>query len=137
MKIANNNFVKLKDCINGEVEGDIVELFGVYKESRNALSREIFLKEQKTWDELTANKDSKSLWGKIDWKGGFNNHSNLPIFEDLTTHFENLYKSPENELEKMEKLTSNVYIQELDQPISKAELDKAMKDMKMVVMIID
>ena len=48
MKIANNDFVNLKECINGEVDGDIGELLAEYHESSNALSRENFAKQQKT-----------------------------------------------------------------------------------------
>ena len=130
LEMANKHFVNLKECINGQAEGDKDELIRIYQKSRNELSKELFDKEQKKWNELLASKDSKCLWNKIDWKGGFKNDTELPIFEDLVTHFEDLYKTPECELEKIEQLESDIYVHDLDKPISKDELEKAMKDMK-------
>ena len=53
-----------------------------------------------------------------------------PIFEDLTNHFNDLYKTSENDLEKIEKLNSDVYIPVLDDPVTQDELKEAMGKMK-------
>ena len=130
MLIANENFIKLKECLNGEVDDDKDELLMRYQESRNALSRELFEKEGKYWNELITKNDSKKLWDKIDWKGGIQKNNDLPIFEELTTHFEDLYKSSEDEIEMINSLRSDEYIPDLDDPIRTLELEKAMIDMK-------
>ena len=131
MNIANENYNKLKKCINGEIVGDKEELLKRYQESRNEISSNIFSNEQKKWNEATEDRNSKRLWEKISWNGNMGSSmSESPIFDSLTTHFENLYKSPTNEIEEISNLKSDLYVPELDKPISKDELDNAMKKMK-------
>ena len=130
MDEANINFNKLQKCMSGEELGDKNELLEAYQNSRKAVSQEIFTKEQAKWNEVIGD-GSKKLWEKIDWKGNVNSqNSQAPIFEDLTSNFEDLYKAPENDLDKIDELKSDHYVPELDKPISTEELDKAMGKMK-------
>ena len=130
MEQANANFNKLQECLNGEIDGDTTELLEAYKKSRKEVSNEIFNKEQKKWNEIIG-ESSKKLWEKIDWKGNLNSqNTQAPVFEELTANFEELYHAPEEELDKIDELSSDKYVPELDDPISKEELDKAMGKMK-------
>ena len=101
-----------------------------YQKSRKEVSIEILTKEQAKWDEVIGD-GSKKLWEKIDWKGNLNSEKTQTTnFEDLTSNFEQLYSAPEEELDKIEELVSERYVPELDDPITKEELDKAMGNMK-------
>ena len=116
--------------MSGEELGDKNELLEAYQNSRKAVSQEIFTKEQAKWNEVIGD-GSKKLWEKIDWKGNVNSQSSqAPIFEDLASNFEDLYKAPENDLDRINELKSDHYVPELDKPISTEELDKAMGKMK-------
>ena len=130
MEQANTNFNKLQKCLNGEIDGDTTELLEAYQKSRKEVSAEIFKKEQKKWNEIIG-ESSKKLWEKIDWKGNLNSqNTQAPVFEELTANFEELYHAPEEELDKIDELSSDKYVPALDDPISKEELDKAMGKMK-------
>ena len=130
MNNANDNFDNLRKCLSGEIVGDKDELLNIYQESRNLLNKDILLEEKKKWDNLISSNDSKGMWKKINWKGNVTKCTQAPVFEELTAHFEDLYKTPVNEIEKMEKLTTNVYVQSLDKPIERKEIDEAIKEMK-------
>ena len=131
MEKANVDFNNLKKCMNGEVVGDLDELLESYKVSRKLLSTEIFSREQNKWNNVLKDGDCKKKWEKIDWKGNTNTKStHSPIFEELTNHFEGLYKAEDDELSKIEELSTDTHIPSLDKPIEKEELEEAMKDMK-------
>ena len=127
---ANTHFDKLQKCLNGEIAGDKTELLEAYQNSRKAVSQEIFSIEQSKWNKVI-NEGSKKLWEKVDWKGNVNSQNRqAPIFEDLVSNFETLYKAPLEEIEKLDELETDNYVPELDDPISKEELDKALGEMK-------
>ena len=131
MEKANTDFNNLQKCLSGEGDRDIDELMQIYQTSRNSLSSEIFVNEQDKWNKVLSGGDCKKKWKKIDWKGNAENEStNSVVFEDLKNHFEGLYKNDDDELAKIEQLTTNVHVPSLDKPIEKDELDKAMNDMK-------
>ena len=59
------------------------------------------------------------------------------MLEDLSEYFENLYKTEDpNDLLKTTNVKYNTNIPILDDPISKPDIDEAIKNMKKVVMII-
>ena len=131
MDDANKKFNNLRSCLNGDTDEDKDELLRLYQESRNLLSKEIYVTEQNQWSQLLSNRNSKSIWAKIDWNGNVRKQtSNAPIFEDLTSHFEDLYKPNVNDFKKINELTTDVYVESLDKPIDKEELDTAMNEMK-------
>ena len=54
-----------------------------------------------------------------------------PIFDDLTVHFEKLYKNENVDDErKMMELNTDVYIPILDDPITSNEMETALNEMK-------
>ena len=130
MEEANKNFNQLQKCLNGDIVGDTAELLEAYQKSRKEVSLEVLTKEQAKWSEVIGD-GSKKLWEKIDWKGNVNSpKTQTANFEDLTSNFEQLYSAPEEELERIDELVSERYVPELDDPITKEELDKAMGKMK-------
>ena len=128
---ANEQFEIYRKCIKGEILADEEEMWNNYQESRNKVTKEICKSEAQRWHEVTSDTDSKRMWNKIDWKGGVTKDvTNSPIFEDLTLHFERLHENGKDDLQKISELKSDVYIPEMDKPITKDELDNAMKLMK-------
>ena len=131
MKKANRDFVTLRKCIAGEINGDFDVLLSQYQESRNDISKETFKRETEKWNELSDDKNSKRLWNKIDWKGDLSKKvSQPPVFEDLTAFFEDLYKLDSDEQDKIADLKTDVYDPMLDDPITMKEMDDAMSKMK-------
>ena len=131
MEEANKRFENLRSCINGEVNADKDNLLKDYQTARNKISKESISREQMKWNEVTTDSNSKRMWEKIDWKGNVRQQvTESPIFDKLTNHFENLYKSSENEADKLEELMTNTYVPSLDDPITNEELNDTMKDMK-------
>ena len=131
MNKANENVVRLQKCINGERNENFDDILHQYQESRNAISKQIFSNENQKWFELMNNKNSKELWGKIDWKGDMSAKVyQPPVFEDLAVFFEELYKNDTNDIEKIKELKTDVYDSSLDDPITKKEMDDAMSKMK-------
>ena len=112
METANENFNKLKQCLQGEQIGNKEELLEAYQKSRKEVSQEVFVKEQTRWNEVIGD-GSKKLWEKIDWKGNMNSQKTQEhIFEDLQANFEELYKAPEEELDNIDELISEKHVPE-------------------------
>ena len=131
MEEANEHFNNLQKCMNGDIIADKAEILDNYQNSRKKISKDIFSKEKKKWDEVTADGDCKRMWEKIDWKGNIGKQTvHSPIFEDLTSHFEDLYKTAENDLDKIEELKSDVFVSELDDPITTEEMENTLGKMK-------
>ena len=131
MKEANMNFENLRKCITGEVIDDFDEVLTRYKVSRNNVSQETLKTENEKWNKITNENDSKKLWNKIDWKGDVSKTvSQPPVFEELTTFFEDLYKNDKDDIDKIDELRSDVYDPLLDDPVTKEEMDNAMDKMK-------
>ena len=71
------------------------------------------------------------MWEKIDWKGNLkSNVTESPIFDDLTSHFESLYTTSENEIKQIEELTADAYVPSLDDPLTSEELNETLLNMK-------
>ena len=119
-------------CLRGESQGDRNEILNRYEHARKAVSNEIINEEYKKWNELTADRNSKRLWHKIDWKGNLSNQAReSPVFDDLSVYFENLYKNEnEDDICKIEELRSEVNIPVLDDPINNDEIILAINNMK-------
>ena len=89
-----------------------------------------------TWNEylhIINMNDNSKLWQKIDWGGNLKTtvSHNHPDILDLANHFETLYQPlPDEEVEELSKLTSNVYISANDDIISEHELKIADASMK-------
>ena len=131
MEEANKCYEVLRQGLCGEIDKDISILFDDYLTARKAVSKDTYIREHNKWKELTADPDCKKLWDKIDWKGGISGqNSQSPDIEDLAAHFQKLHEDTENDLEKMEELKSETYVPLLDDPITKLELETALKDMK-------
>ena len=53
-----------------------------------------------------------------------------PIFDNLTSHFENLYSTSENEIKEIEDLTTDAHVPSLDKPVTSEELNETIANMK-------
>ena len=69
MEEANEHFSNLQKCLNGTIIADKNELLEIYQNSRKSISKDIYSKEKKRWDEVTTATSCKSMWERIDWKG--------------------------------------------------------------------
>ena len=80
-----------------------------------------------------ADKDSKTLWSMIDWKGNYSRKkpTQHPSIEEFHGFFEHLYSCPdENEIVNISNLQTDVTIPLLDEPISAEETEEALDSMK-------
>ena len=84
------------------------------------------------WQVLVAKKDPKLIWSSINWKGDFElngNHRNKPSDEDFRQHFEKLLNPPTGYID-MEIPNSDMYVPVLDDPITPAEVDAAIRKLR-------
>ena len=131
MNDANTKFDNLRKCINGEIEGNIEELSGIYQNARNLVTKEIHYKEHMKWKSIIEDNNPKRLWKKIDWKGNVNRQvDKSPVIEDLAVHFQSLYQNERNEAKAIENLQTDQYVPYLDNPISNEEIKKALDNLK-------
>ena len=77
MEEADRRYTNYRLCLRGESQGDRNEILKRYEHARKAVSNEIINEECKKWNELTADRNSKRLRHKIDWKGNLSNQANL------------------------------------------------------------
>ena len=118
---------KLKDGNDADKELSLK----LYIESRKNVTLQIMLSEQKMWNEMMY--DNRTLWSRIDWNGklGKNDLDVHPTINQLRQHFEEIYESDEkHEREEIEKLSTNVYVPILDDPINKAEIEESLQRCK-------
>ena len=129
---ANRLFDSYRKCVSGEIDDDIDVALRTYQAARSKISKEAISAETKKWKDLTAEKNSKKLWEKIDWKGNLTKEIHQsPIFDDLTVHFEKLYKNENvDDEQNMMELNTDVYIPTLDDPITSNEIETAINEMK-------
>ena len=131
MKKANEHFDNLHKCISGEMAGDIDDLTKKYQDARKMITQDICSNNHKRWKELTSDTDCKRLWKKINWKGEMGSvPTKSPVFEDLKLFFEKLYENGEDDLKKIEELTTDEYVPSLDNPITMQEMKDASGLMK-------
>ena len=133
MDEANREFRNSKNSLNGQSRDTPDQAYEKYQTTRNAISKDMLKRESNKWNTLLKENDSKKLWSKIDWKGNVSSCAVVrPDVEDLAHHFEKLYSpsNPADETSKIENLSTNAYVTSLDDPISRNDIDKAMKNMK-------
>ncbi len=73
------------------------ELYKDYQDKRNKLNAELFSKSDRKYKNIIECKDSKRLWGMINWKGDMSSPSNHPPIEELSEHFSTLYEPIEDD----------------------------------------
>ena len=104
-----------------------------YQAYRKDVSHEMLREESEKWRSFTNNKGSKEMWSRIDWKGNVSK-SNLnihPTINELKFHFETIYTAEDQlEIEKINQLSTDVYIPMLDDPIDNKEIHDALNDCK-------
>lgn len=135
MNEANIAFLRYQAILGDSsiLEETRKEIIDNYSSKRKALSSEIILQESLMWKKYTSDKDSKSLWDHINWKGNYSKKqpNNRPTIEEQSSYYEQLYKlDDENDKEKIESLTSNVSIPILDEPITIDEVKIASTKMR-------
>ena len=103
-----------------------------YQSARNAVTKDMYTKEHQRWESCIRGRESKNLWDMINWKGTMpKNQAQSPTTEELAIYYKNLYGSVNpDESEKIDQLKSKTYIPVLDDPITRSELDEAIKKMK-------
>ena len=109
-------------------ETTIDEAANKYKNLRDKLTVETLKDEHTKWEKAT--EDAKNLWNKIDWKGKLNSNDvrNQPSLTELALHFEELYRSDDND--NIMQLKSSVTIPVLDDPITENEIRNSVQKMK-------
>ena len=132
MEKANQEFSNYCTCIRSGSDEEKLAAQVEYQRARKAVTKEMYVTEHERWKSSIRSSNPKELWNKIDWKGSLSkSHVQGPTTDDLAVYFESLYRSPDpDELTKIEQLESNTYIPVLDDPISRSELDDAVKVMK-------
>ena len=88
-------------------------------------------REHERWKDVMHESDAK-VWQKIDWKGNMSKEKKQqPEIEELALHFEKLYSLNDNEQDKnIYELETNVFDPQLDNPITKEELDTVVNGLK-------
>ena len=112
---------------------DISSCYEKYRWSRDLLNATVLKQHENEYFHIVNMNDDNKLWQKIDWGGNLkttvsNNH---PDILDLANHFETLYQPlPDEDVEELSKLTSNVYIPANDDIIPEHELKIVAASMK-------
>ena len=92
MENANREFLKYRQCLDGESDEDCTAAYSRYQQARNDITKKVCTVEHNTWKKLLSDSNSKNTWGKIDWKGDVSKYvAESP--EDLSEYFDNLYKT--------------------------------------------
>ena len=130
MKNANDSFDNYLACLQNGIIIEKEQALQLYVRNRKKVTREIMLSEHKRWDERTS--DFGKLWGNIDWKGRVQHASNIyPTINQLKNHFEDIYETSKYiDTLKIIKISSDVYIPILDDPITESEVKDSLKKCK-------
>ena len=108
----------------------LCELYHDYQAKRNKLNADLFAKSDRKYKDVIECKDSKRLWGLINWSGDMpSSPNNHPPIEELSEHFSNLYE-PIADDGDIQSLTCDTYNPETDDPIDETELKEACNQMK-------
>ena len=105
------------------------DLYQNYQEKRNKLNAELFAKSDRRYKNVIESRDSKRLWGMINWKGDMSSPSNHPPIEELADHFSTLYE-PIKEDGDLQSLTCDTHLHETDKLIDDNELKEACGQIK-------
>ena len=104
-----------------------------YLHERRSVHYEVLKKETELWSFLVTDNDAKALWSKIDWKGNYTRKkpSRHPTILEFQNFFQDLYTCEDrNENVNISNLQSCITISVVDDPISKNDVDEAVKSMK-------
>ena len=106
-------------------QDDITAAYNVYQESRCFLNSHVLKQHENEYSVIINSKDDRKLWNKIDWGGNINRSypKNHPDIADLAEHFETLYQPlPNEDVNELNNLVSEVYIPLTDDQITEREL---------------
>ena len=133
------------ESIDPEVFDRANELFGGYKENvrsfqdwesvrQEAISHMIkntSKQERENWYDVLKEKDSKNIWNKINWKGGFepSKLSSKPSLDDLANHFKSKDQAKDNST-LLNEISGTTYVAALDKEISIDEIIEARNRIK-------
>ena len=129
MDDCDESFNKYLTELNKGNNDTLPELYNDYQEKRNKLNAELFTKSDKKYKSVIDCKDSKRLWGMINWKGDMSSPSNHPPIEELSEHFCSLYEPIQDDGD-LQSLDCDTYIPETDDPIDANELKEACNQVK-------
>ena len=118
----------LNELKNGSNDA-LAELYQDYREKRKKLNADLFIKSDRRYKNIADCKDSKQLWGMINWKGEMASTNNHPPIEELSEHFKLLYEPIDNDGD-LQSLTCNTYLETTDKPIEEDELKEACGQIK-------
>ena len=92
METANEKFAEYQNCLLGISQNDLNIARENYQSSRNEISKDMYTHEHSKWISIVADANPLSFWNRIDWKGNLSKkHTEKPLLEDLSTHFESLW----------------------------------------------
>ena len=104
----------------------VEEFEKVRQEAIHHLQTQTTSAERKVWTTLLKEKDSKDMWGKIDWNGTIeatDSDSILPHIEDLRDQFQ-LKSKTDDTSTLFSEVTMNQHVPVLDDEISIDEINK-------------
>ena len=105
------------------------ELYNDYQMKRKKLNNHLFRSSDRKYKSMIDCKDSKRLWGMINWKGETTSPTNHPPIEELSEHFSQLYEPIQDDGD-LESLTCENYLSITDDPIDENELKEACDQVK-------
>ena len=134
MERANLEFNNYLKCLDGQSNETLETAFSRYQIARNAVTADMLRRDHERWRNTMNDSDTK-IWQTIDWKGNMvREKKEQPEIEDLALHFEKLYSlnniDTDEHHKEIDELETNVYVPQLDNPISKEELDNAVNGIK-------
>ena len=126
IELANEAHIRWKHGECSTTERDTIR-----EETIEHLQKSAVSKERKAWADVLLNKDTKAMWGKINWKGTFDNNTTTskPPLEDLRDQFVEKGLSVEDST-LLSDVTGDISVPVLDGEISLDEIDKATKRLK-------
>ena len=123
-------FQKYLSALNEGNNVVISELYDDYQEKRNKLNADLFVKSDRKYKDIIECRDSKRLWGLINWSDDMpSSPNNHPPIEELSEHFRNLYE-PITDDGDINSLSCDTYNPETDHPITETELKETCNQMK-------
>ena len=135
MDKVNDRFNEYKQVMDDTTSSDNQREIALnsYLHERRSVHYEVLKKETELWSSLVTDNDAKALWSKIDWKGNYTRKkpSRHPTIFEFQNFFQDLYACEDrNENVNISNLQSCITIPVVDDPISKNDVDEAVKSMK-------
>ena len=129
MDECDESFKKYLDELKKGNNDALGELYQNYQEKRNKLNAELFVKTDRKYKNVIDCKDSKQLWGMINWKGEMKSTNNHPPIEELCEHFSMLYEPMEDD-GNLQSLNCETHLDATDKPVDEDELKEACGQIK-------